>query len=351
MLSQDAREIDERSKGAIFVGMMHRAPYFLDFGILMNPHVFICGVTGSGKTYLMRNLMLKLWATGDALILVLDFTGEYATFAESADEAKVGPENIEKLLVERNKGILYCGMKGMGTEETKVRIAENMMSIAAEHMRTNDGTRRVFILLDEAWKLLKDSVAFETLLREGRKYGYGLVFSSQLVEDMDLAMLSNAASVFLFRLQNKRGLERLATNYGLNNNHVSAIQGLPVGSCMVIQVLATGKKSVCLIGKVHGVDTESTIYIALGDSVRLEIGRHRFEKTIRRNCGEEALNAVLALNGSENHMELTRLVTLLLAHCGSDAVLAALRGLGVDEENTADAFAVALTTQVDTNDA
>ena len=348
-LSQNAEEIEARSRNCIFVGTMHNSPYFIDFGLLMNPHIFICGVTGSGKTYLMRSLMLKLWAVGGATLLVLDFTGEYYTFASFAGGATNDPKNADMLMEEMNNGIIYFGLKDIAPEQAKVRMAESIMGAIVKRMRTGRVGRRVFLLLDEAWKLLEGSVALETLLREGRKYGYGLVFSSQLLEDIDLAMLSNAATVFLFRLQNRRGLDRLAVNYGLADRHVAAIQSLAVGSCIAVQVLTTGKRSVCMIERVHGIEVEDIVCIVSGGPMRLEIGRRKFENCIRKNCGAEALGDTLSLNGSEGRIELARLISLLLRHCSGDAVLAAMRELTVDEGDIADAFAAALAAQVGAN--
>ncbi len=349
-LSESESDIESHSRSCIFVGTMHNAPYFLDLGASINPHVFICGITGSGKTYLMRNLMLKLWALDDATVLVPDFTGEYEAFTSFTGETCSNPENADKLLRERKGGILYFNMKGIATEQARVKAVERIMDTAVKCMRANAGGGRVFLVLDEAWKLLKGSTALKTLLREGRKYGYGLLFSSQLLEDIDFAMLSNAATVFLFRLQNKHGLERLAANYGLASRHIDVVQNLAVGSCMVIQSLATGRRSACLIERVHGIDMEGVVHMALDGKMKLEIGRHKFEECIRRNCGAEALEAALALNGSEARIELAKLVALLLKHCSGDTILAALRGLAVDEESLADAFASALTMRGDASE-
>ena len=121
------------------------------------------------------------------------------------------------MVSEGRRGIVHVDLSGIPSEPNKVRAAEGILAGIAENMRRADGLegRRVFVMLDEAWKLLRESRALETILREGRKYRHGLIFSSQLVEDVDLALLSNAATLFAFRLQNSQSLERLARNYNL----------------------------------------------------------------------------------------------------------------------------------------
>ncbi|MEM3638846.1 MAG: DUF87 domain-containing protein, partial [Candidatus Micrarchaeaceae archaeon] len=72
------------SKSGIYIGntIARSLPYFLDFGSLLNPHIFIFGVTGSGKSYMMKSLVLKFSSIMGAAIVIIDFTGEYEKFAE-----------------------------------------------------------------------------------------------------------------------------------------------------------------------------------------------------------------------------------------------------------------------------
>ncbi len=124
----------------------------------------------------------------------------------------------------RSKGIVHFDLSGITSEASKVGVADGILRGIAGNMRRSDNLcgKRVFIMLDEAWKLLAESNSLETILREGRKYRHGLIFSSQLMEDVDLALLSNAATLFAFRLQNSQSLERLARNYNLRACEIRA---------------------------------------------------------------------------------------------------------------------------------
>ena len=58
------------------------------------------------------------------------------------------------------------------------------------------------IVLDETWRLVRNSEEVGILFREGRKYGFSVIVATQLASDISNEVLSNAASVFLFRMQN-----------------------------------------------------------------------------------------------------------------------------------------------------
>lgn len=344
LYTQTLGEAETRAETGVFVGCMHHMPYFLSFDFLINPHLFICGVTGSGKTYLMRSLMLKLNVMLGSLILLLDFTGEYKSFVELVGETEVSLDQIAAALRTKASGILYLNLKECGNEQRKIDAAEVVLGLVAEQMRTSASKgRRTFLFLDEAWKLLGSSRALSTILREGRKYAHGLIFSSQLVEDIDLAMLSNAATLFIFRLQNKQGLEKLAKNYNLKARHIELIQKLGVGSCALVQSNASGRRDFFIIEKVYGIAIEEFVKIFVGCSMQMEIAKSKFDRVMGSVCGTESLPKVAAMKTQKGYVELSELIGLLIG-CGvkSRNILAALRRLGLDEDSIAESFAVAV---------
>ena len=79
----NALEIMASANNGIFIGNSGRmnVPIFLDFGSLFNPHVFIVGMTGSGKTFLMKSLLMRLNFILDSKVIIIDFTGEYQEIA------------------------------------------------------------------------------------------------------------------------------------------------------------------------------------------------------------------------------------------------------------------------------
>lgn len=342
--------IEKGAKEGIFIGYTRFLPYFLDFDVLMNPHVFVCGITGSGKTYLMKSLMLKLYAIMDSLVIVIDFTGEYKCFVELVGENSAQPEDAMAIVESRSKGIVHFDLSGITSEAGKVGVADGILRGIAGSMRRSDNLcgKRVFIMLDEAWKLLAESNSLETILREGRKYRHGLIFSSQLMEDVDLALLSNAATLFAFRLQNSQSLERLARNYNLRACETERIQNLNTGSCAVLQTNASNRRGLFFIGRVAGIEVERFFKIIASGSMEMEVRKRKFEAELKSLCGFEHASRILRNAEEAGYVELCGLIVdLITAGADRRRVLSSLRGLGLKDNDLADAFALAVSRLAD----
>ena len=69
------------------------------------------------------------------------------------------------------------------------------------------GPRRCFVVLDEAHKLaLVPGSPVEKLLREGRKFGLGLILASQQPEDFSSIAFANTATKIVFQIADERGV-------------------------------------------------------------------------------------------------------------------------------------------------
>jgi len=102
------------------------------------------------------------------------------------------------------------------------------------------GPLRCFVVLDEAHKLSFDRGSpTEKLLREGRKFGVGVVLASQQPEDFSAVAFANTATKLVFQVADdrfavsKRLQRKLA--YGRSIENLSAtVTGLPRGSAYVM---------------------------------------------------------------------------------------------------------------------
>jgi DNA helicase HerA-like ATPase len=335
----------KNSKEGVLVGSARFLPCFLNFEPLMNPHIFICGVTGSGKTYLMKSLMLRLSVVMDSLVIVIDFTGEYKSFVELVGLHSRAIEDLPGAIEKRARGIVHFDLGGIKQEGGKVDAADKILAGISEGMRdfSKSSGRRVFVVLDEAWKLLGSSRPLEAILREGRKYGHGLIFSSQLIEDVDMSMLSNAATLFAFRLQNRQSLDGLARNYNMTEEEIARIQNQNVGSCVIVQTNALNKRSLLFVEKVAGIVPATFLKIRTDDSMEIEVSRKRFESEISSIC--DSAQASRIVHGAEEagYVELVELIKELIGDgISRGRVLDSIRGLGIKDREIADAFASAV---------
>ena len=234
-------------------------PAFIDFRNLLNPHILICGMTGGGKTYLAKSLFARMHMFSSSNVLLIDFTGEYLEAASNLQIIK--SPGLEGLFGEE-QGVMYIDLHEL-SEREKVAKASEIFDKAAELMRKRGHKQknRVMILIDEAWKLIEKNRGLEIIIREGRKYGVGLITSSQLLHDTSANILSNIATIFIFKTTSSKSLETLSKNFNLAEKELKSIQDLDLGSCFVIQLHKSGVRSAFTIRKVIGIRDTNMIRI------------------------------------------------------------------------------------------
>lgn len=349
MNEQRGNEAIEYSKGGVFVGrsLEYSMPFFLNFRSLLNPHTFILGMSGSGKTYLMKSLMLKIYSLLGCRIVVIDLNGEYAELSNS----DMGDSSLEldRLFgIEDRKGnkedyaIIYYDLKNLEEKEKSRRVSDLLNKIDKNMRFWNaDGDFRVFIFLDEAWKFLKEINSLESIVREGRKYGVGIVMASQMLEDIDIPMLYNSAVLFVFRIQNKNSLNKLSKSYGLDEKTLNRIQNLEVGECFVVQTHKTKRRDAFFIKQVIGVRLRDYLTILFGDDmIKIEYGR--FRKMVNELVRDDPSDLIRKIS-AEKEVELSYLVACLIRlKADRRKMLRCLMKLKIPEEDISDAFAIAI---------
>ncbi len=322
--------------GGVFIGRSEELsiPFMLGQENLMNPHIFIAGATGSGKSFLMRSLIMKSICTLNVRVLVLDMTGEYSDiasyfFAESPD-----PEGF---LIGEGK-LAYYDLSKL-KEDEKVGRARSLLDGIVNGARRR-GTERgdfVMVFFDEAWKLLQDSMMLDVLIREGRKYKVGVAIASQLIEDVESSMLSNVATLFLFRIQNRKSLDIIKKNYFADEQKIRKLQELGQGSCMVIQIYKDKSLSSFFLSRVVGVSMPRLLRISNSGKM-IEVS----ERDLRRALdfiGCESSRVLGKISGDE--ISMGDFLDLLAANnLDKRKILKVLRLIGIDDDTIADSFAL-----------
>jgi DNA helicase HerA-like ATPase len=349
MNEQRGDEAIEYSKGGVFVGrsLEYSMPFFLNFRSLLNPHTFILGMSGSGKTYLMKSLMLKIYSLLGCKIVVIDLNGEYAELSNTNREDS--SLKLDRLFgIEDQEGnkedyaIIYYDLKNLEEKEKSRRVSDLLNKIDRNMRFWNaDGDFRVFIFLDEAWKFLKEINSLESIVREGRKYGVGIVMASQMLEDIDIPMLYNSAVLFVFRIQNKNSLNKLSKSYGLDEKTLNRIQNLEVGECFVVQTHKTKRRDAFFIKQVIGVRLRDYLTILFGDDmIKVEYGR--FRKMVNELVRDDPSDLIRKIS-AEKEVELSYLVACLIRlKADRRKMLRCLMKLKIPEEDISDAFAIAM---------
>ncbi len=85
MSEPDIRTIEESSTG-IYLGktLIYSLPFFLDVSVLTSPHIAVIGMTGSGKTFMLKNFIIRNSVYSEPNMLILDMNGEYRNVVQGA---------------------------------------------------------------------------------------------------------------------------------------------------------------------------------------------------------------------------------------------------------------------------
>lgn len=331
------------SKDSLLLGFSEAlaAPIFLDLKSKNNPHIFVTGMSGSGKTYLMRSLICRLNLMLDCLVFVIDFTGEYRDLVLYLGEVEANSGDsrfIEKI----DSGIVYFNLKSL-KEAEKIQRCKSLIQKLLEKMRsrTINEEKQMFILLDEAWKVLGEDGILEAIIREGRKYNVGIILASQIIEDIEVSVLSNMATLFIFRIQNQDSLKHLSSNYNISNAMLQKIQNFSVGQCLLIHLAKNGDIDLLPIRRVFGVDIYSAFKIYFGD-VKMDVIIDDFCREISNLCKKDASDLISRIR-KDKSIGLSELIKeLLTLDAGRYELLAYLRRLGVSDSDIADGFSMAV---------
>ena len=337
------------SRNGIFIGnsLNYNMPVFLDAEALMNPHMFVLGMSGGGKTYLLKSLMLKMHMILGYSIVVIDMNGEYENLSDIAGVCT--PLRIKNIVFAEtdtrrvsNGAVMYYDLRQF-EENKKIGMVSSILRDVERDMRSlkADGKNKVFIFLDEAWKFLKVNNSLEAIVREGRKYGVGLVMASQLIEDIDVPMLSNSSAFFIFRIQNKNSLNRLSKNYELGEKTIAKIQNLEVGTCLLIQTYKSSAKEVFFVKRVSGVALKNYIDILFGANM-IEINQEKFEELVKTLSKDDPLEFIRKIS-TDGEISLSDLIkSLIKLKANRREILKYLKKLGVEDVEMSDAFAMAI---------
>ena len=337
---RESERFDNDSIKGIYLGktLVYKLPFFLNQESLLNPHIAILGMTGCGKTFLLRSIIGRSFTYHSRGSIVMDWNGEYSEIVNflSGTECEIGNRgDLEKIGKKRNDGIVSFNLSKLRDKNEKERIAVDILGNAISEMRLRklNGRLSKLVIIDEAWKLLK-AQELALLFRESRKYGFGIIVATQLARDIINEIIANSACIIIFKLQNSTDFELLEKSGIINSEEVARITELPIGSCLVLQRYKENPNLInkIFIERIEGMDY--SCYKFFGGAMRFEVVAEEFiNQTNKLGADSEIKNAIINYaEQNERRIDLANFISFLFkSGFGRADIVRYLRSLKVDD--------------------
>ena len=346
----DPSEKLEWSRGCAYIGKSgtYALPVFFGVETVLNRHACIIGMSGSGKTFLLKNLVSRLAYSGSD-VMIIDWNGEYSSVVsylygaeykiENDAQAEAAIKSIESGHVQA--GVASMNISCMRSEEEKRTVARMIMRCISSSLGAAPvlGGAHRMLILDEAWKAL-GGAELSTLFREGRKYGLGLIIASQTVSDMASDILANCATVIMFRMQNREDFSTLSSAQILDGEMLNRLGGLARGSCIVAIAMDTDRpRRAVYVPRVEGIGY-SLCYILGGGmevTVPIEMVIGKLGMIINDPSKKRAIENYITQN--RGRIEVSGLISELASNgVPRSSIVAYIRSLGVPDQSIIRAY-------------
>jgi DNA helicase HerA-like ATPase len=427
-------------------------PFFWDFRMLINPHISVVGVTGAGKSYMVKTFLTRANLTWGTNALIIDWVGEYNSWVEQTGGevlrfgqgsylnlldlagmkpiqrikqivsaldilTDIGKYSIQKRFLEQalteaykkkkfiltkfenknppvledvikelekikktqktekkkdevqecihrlkpyvmkgndyfahqstvnldtiiKKGLVNIDLHELPSEEMRSLAGLTILQMLKEKMRfegwSPDKGLKLFIVADEAWKIAKDDRSdLITIVREGRKYQFGLIVASQNPTDIHKDIFSNVGTLFIMRLMFKDFKDHVRSSLNYSDFVASQIDKLGVGEAVVYLGYAqkTDFSNIILLDKIDGEEPLS-YYKLKGDGMEINFEKEKFKRQLKEfglNT-KQVQDVCSTFEEHDNTIHIIQLINKLERYgFGPSTIITFMREMGLKE--------------------
>ncbi|MFH1306204.1 MAG: ATP-binding protein [Candidatus Micrarchaeota archaeon] len=206
-------------------------------------------------------------------------------------------------------GLVCLDLSGLPDEVFRALAGLSMLQFIKEKMRKEgwapEKGLKLIVVLDEAWKIAKDDNSDAVMVvREGRKYNFGLIVASQNPTDISEAIFSNVGTTFMLRIKFERFLDYLQNTLSFSDYMRKEIRKLGVGQAAVNMAFQTSSQfsETFLLEKIVGEEPIQEFFLDLLDLADPAMGEFGMAKSV--SFEKEGLRKHLRSFGlSEVHLE------------------------------------------------
>ncbi len=175
---------------------------------------------------------------------------------------------------------------------------------------------KALVVLDEAWKVASDEKSDAiTIVREGRKYQFGLIVASQNPTDINEAIFSNVGTTFILRIKFEKFMNYMQGSLNFSDFIKTEIGKFGVGQAAVDMAFQTAIRfpEMFVLDRIYGEEPLYVYTIDLSDVLtQSEISAnvlqkdYQFEKEelrnklIEYNVGSDSINEIFSTMDANN---------------------------------------------------
>lgn len=241
-----------------------------------------------------------------------------------------------------SSGLSCVDLSGLPSESMRSLAGLCLLQFVREAMRARGPAEGrgldLMVVLDEAWKICQEDGDPVAIVREGRKYAFGLLVASQNPTDFNPVIFSNVGSLFVFRTSFSDSLDYLQRTLRFSDDVRADVARLPQGACGVqLQWADVARSELFFVSRVDGEGLLEWIVLE-GFGMEWSLEKQSVMDRLRRDgASEERLVALEALLQRKNHALDTVSWSQALQDCGlsREAIRHHLQEAGLADEQVA----------------
>jgi hypothetical protein len=249
-------------------------------------------------------------------------------FAREGEDYFAKPSTLDLgKLVE--SGLVDIDLSSLPDERFRALAALFILQTLKEQMRAEGWSEakglKTIVVLDEAWKVASDEKSDAiTIVREGRKYQFGLIVASQNPTDINEAIFSNVGTNFILRIKFERFMNYLQGSLNFSDFIRGEISKFGVGQAAVEMAFQTALRfpETFLLERINGEEPLYVYTIDMSDiltqseiAANVLMREYQFEKDelknklIEYNVSGEAIDAMFAtMDSRQRSIDMLELV-------------------------------------------
>lgn len=252
-----------------------------------------------------------------------------------------------------SSGLVDIDLSALPDEKFRALAALFILQTLKEKMRTEGWSAtkglKALVVLDEAWKVASDDRSDAvTIIREGRKYQFGLIVASQNPTDVNEAIFSNVGTTIMLRIRFEKFLNYLQGSLNFSDFMRKEISKFGVGQAAVDMSFQTSVQfpEVFLVERIVGEVPMDVYTLTIADilnekeladaSIQKE---YNFEKIdldsrfVQANINSQIVSKIYKeLDARNRFVDIRSLVQILSEeNVNKETVVELLRNLGLSD--------------------